>query len=94
LKLNASLSKQDGIPAVNLRDFHIHPEILNLVPKEVCVKHTLIPVNRAGSSLIVAMSDPSNIFALDDLKFLTGHNIDVVVASEAQIRDAIARYYP
>jgi type IV pilus assembly protein PilB len=92
-KLTDFLSKQYGVPAINLRDFDIDTDIIKLVPKEVCEKHTVIPVNRAGSSLIVAMSDPSNIFATDDLKFLTGYNIDVVVASEVAIREAIERYY-
>ena len=51
-------------------------------------KHQCIPVNRAGASLILAMSDPSNIFAIDDIKFLTGYNIEVVVASEQAIKEA------
>src|SRR6185436_9456840 len=64
-----------------------------LIPKEVSEKHQVVPVNRAGASLIVAMSDPSNIFAIDDVKFLTGYNIEVVVAAEAAIQTAINKYY-
>ena len=64
------------------------------MPKDVAEKHLVLPVNRAGSSLIVAMCDPSNIYAVDDLKFLTGYNIEPVVASsEPAIREAIERYY-
>ncbi|MEW5853608.1 MAG: type IV-A pilus assembly ATPase PilB [Myxococcota bacterium] len=87
------LSKQYGVPAINLADFEIEAEVIKLIPKEVAEKHQVIPVNRAGASLIVAMSDPSNIFAIDDIKFLTGYNIEVVVASEGAIKSAIERYY-
>jgi len=92
-KLTDFLSKQYGVPAINLKDFDIDPEIIKLVPKEVCEKHLIIPVNRAGASLIIAMSDPSNIFAMDDIKFLTGYNIETVVSSEMAIREAIERYF-
>lgn len=92
-KLTDFLSKQYGVPAINLKDFDIDPEIIKLVKKDVAEKHLVIPVNRAGPSLIVAMCDPSNIYAVDDLKFTTGYNIEPVVASEVSIREAIDRYY-
>lgn len=92
-ELTQFLSKQYGVPAINLSEFDIEADVIALIPKDVAGKHMLIPVNRAGASLIVAMSDPSNIFAIDDIKFLTGYNIEVVVASEAAITDAIDRYY-
>ena len=92
-KLTDFLSKQYGVPAINLKDFDIDNEIIKLVPKDVAEKHLVIPVNRAGPSLIVAMCDPSNIYAVDDLKFLTGYNIEPVVASEPAIREAIEKYY-
>ena len=91
--LTSFLSKQYGVPSINLAEFEIDPEISKLVPKEVAEKHLVIPVNRAGSSLIVAMSDPSNIYAIDDLKFVTGYNIEVVVAGEAAIKLAIDKAY-
>src|SRR5512144_1723778 len=91
--LTQFLSKQYGVPAISLKDFDIDEEVLKLVPRVTAEKHQCIPVNRAGSSLIVAMSDPSNIFAIDDLKFLTGYNVEVVVASEQAIKEAIERYY-
>ena len=92
-ELTGFLSKQYGVPPINLRDFDIDPEVIKLVPREVCEKHNVIPVNRAAASLILAMSDPSNIFAIDDIKFLTGYNIEVVVASEEAIKEATERYY-
>lgn len=92
-KLTEFLSRQYGVPATNLRDFKIDPEVIKLVPKRVPLKHQIIPVNRAGATLIIAMSDPSNIFAIDDVKFLTGCEIEVVVAPEVAIGDAIEHYY-
>jgi type IV pilus assembly protein PilB len=92
-ELVAFLSKQYRVPAINLDEFEISPEVLKLITRESAVKHGLVPINRSGSNLIVAMSDPSNIFAVDDLKFATGHNIEVVVASERAIRNAIDKYY-
>jgi type IV pilus assembly protein PilB len=92
-ELTAFLSKQYGVPSINLSEFEIDPEVIKLVPLEVAEKHQVIPVNRAGASLIVAMADPSNIFAIDDLKFLTGYNIEVVVASDGAIRESIEKYY-
>jgi type IV pilus assembly protein PilB len=92
-QLTNFLARQYGVPAMNLADFEIDPEVIKLIPIEVARKHQVVPVNRAGPSLIVAMSDPSNIYAIDDLKFLTGYNIEVVVSSEVAIEEAINRYY-
>jgi type IV pilus assembly protein PilB len=91
--LTGFLSKQYGVPAISLKDFDVDEDVLKLIPKATADKHQVVPVNRAGSSLIVAMSDPSNIFAIDDIKFLTGYNVEVVVASEQAIKEAIDRYY-
>ncbi len=87
------LSKQFGVPSIDLTSFDIDAEIIQLVPQDVAEKHLVIPVNKVGSNLIVAMSDPSNIFAIDDIKFLTGYNVEVVVASEIAIKAAIDKYY-
>lgn len=92
-ELVAFLSKQYGVPAINLDEFEVMPEVLKFIPRESAVKHFLIPINRSGGTLVVAMSDPSNIFAIDELKFATGHNIEVVVASEDSIKNAIERHY-
>ena len=92
-ELTAFLSKQYGVPSINLSDFEIDPEVLKLIPKEVVIRHQIIPVNRAGNTLIVAMADPSNIYAIDDIKFVTNLQIEVVVASEQAIAEAIEKYY-
>jgi len=92
-ELLSFLSKQYGVPAIDLKEFDIEPEVIKAVPREVALKHQVIPVNRAGSTLVVATSDPSNIFALDDIKFITNYNIEPVVASEDSIREALNKYY-
>ena len=92
-ELTHFLSRQYGVPAVNLSEFEIDPEVIALVPREIARKHQVIPMSKADNTLIVAMSDPANIVALDDLKFLTNHHIDVVVASEAGIAEAMAKHY-
>ncbi len=92
-ELTEFVAKQYGVPSINLEDFSIEAEVLALIPEEVATKHNVVPVNRAGSTLILATADPSNIFALDDIKFLTGYNIQPVVASEDAIRAAIDTYY-
>jgi type IV pilus assembly protein PilB len=91
--LAAFLSRQYGVPSINLGEFDIDPQVSKLISAEVVKKYQLIPISRAGSTLIVAMSDPSNIFAIDDLKFMTGYNVEVVVATEANIKAAIDRCY-
>jgi type IV pilus assembly protein PilB len=87
------LSAQYRLPAINLDEYEIDVEVVKLVTKEVCEKHRIIPVSRVGSSLIVAMSDPTNLNAIDDIKFLSGYNVEPVVASETAIQAAIERYY-
>ena len=91
--LAAFLSRQYGVPSINLNEFEIDESVIKLIPAGVVQKYQLIPVNRAGSTLIVAMADPSNIFAIDDIKFMTGYNVEVVVTSEASIKTAIDKYY-
>jgi type IV pilus assembly protein PilB len=92
-ELTSFLSKQYSVPSINLRDFEIDAEVLKLIPKEVVVRHQVLPINKSGNTLIVAMADPSNIYAVDDIKFITNFSMDVVVASEAQIAEAIEKYY-
>ena len=87
------LSQQYRVPTVNLEEYEIDADILKLVNKEQCEKHRVIPVSRAGSSLIVAMADPTNLNAIDDLKFLTGYNVEPVIASETAIATAVEKYY-
>jgi len=92
-ELIAFLSKQYSVPSINLSEFEIDQEVLKVLPKEVVTRHQVIPVNKTGSTLIVAMADPSNIYAVDDIKFITGMKIDVVVASEQAIAESIEKYY-
>ncbi len=92
-ELTAFLSKQYSVPSINLAEFDIDTAVVKLLPVEVVQKYQAIPVNRSGSTLILAMSDPSNIFAIDDIKFMTGYNVEVVVASDTGIKAAIDKYY-
>ncbi len=92
-ELTDFVAKQYGLPSIELAEFEIDRDVIKLIPEEVAIKHTVIPVNRAGSTLILATADPSNIFAIDDIKFLTGYNVEVVVSSEAAIKEAIDKYY-
>lgn len=92
-KLTSFLSKQYGVPSVNLADYEIDPAVIKIIPPEVVQKYQLLPVNRAGATLIVAVSDPSNLFAIEDIKFMTGYNIEMVVASERDIKTSIDKYY-
>ena len=91
--LTTFLSRQYGVPSINLAEFEVDAAVLKLIPPDIAQKYQIIPVNRAGSTLIIAMSDPSNILATDDIKFMTGYNIEVVVASESAIKSAIDKYY-
>jgi len=91
--LTSFLSKQYGVPSINLAELEVDSAVIKIIPADIAQKYQIIPVNRAGSTLIVAMSDPSNIFAVDDIKFMTGYNVEVVVASEASLKAAIDRFY-
>ena len=87
------LSRQYGVPSVNLSKLEIDPEITNLVPVDVCQKYMVMPIRRVGATLTIAMVDPTNVFALDDIKFMTGLNVEPVVATEEGIKKAIEKYY-
>jgi len=92
-QLTSFLSKQYSVPSVNLSDYEIDPAVIKIIPPDVAQKYQLIPVNRAGATLIIAVSDPSNLFAIEDIKFMTGFNIEIVVASERDIKTSIDKYY-
>lgn len=87
------LSKQFGVPSVNLSGSKIDPAVIRLIPAEMAKKYLIMPVARVGASLTLAMSDPSNLFAVDDIKFMTGYNVEVVIAAESDILNAISSYY-
>jgi type IV pilus assembly protein PilB len=92
-KLVAFLSKQWGVPAINLSDYKIDPSVLKLIPIDIARKYLIIPVARVGATLTIAMAEPSNVFVIDDVKFMTGYNVEVVVSSESSIINAISTYY-
>ena len=92
-KLVSFLSKQWGVPAVNLSDYRIDPSVLKLIPYEIARKYLIVPVARVGATLTIATADPSNVFVIDDVKFMTGYNVEVVVAGESSVTNAISSYY-
>ncbi len=93
-EITALLSKQYGVPSINLTQFEIDPAVIKLIPSDTAQKYQIIPLSRAGATLTIAMTDPTNVFAMDDIKFMTGYNVEPVVASESAVTDAIQRYYP
>jgi type IV pilus assembly protein PilB len=93
-EITALLSKQYGVPSINLAQFEIDPTIVKLIPAETAHKYQIVPLSRAGATLTIAMTDPTNVFAMDDIKFMTGYNVEPVVASETAVADAIQKYFP
>src|SRR5215204_6778523 len=91
--ITALLSKQYGVPFINLAQFEIDASIIKLIPSETAHKYQIVPLSRSGATLTIAMTDPTNVFAMDDIKFMTGYNVEPVVASEVAVSDAIVRYY-
>ncbi len=87
------LSQQYGVPSINLRHFDIDESIIRLIPADVARKYQFIPVSKTGATLTVAMADPTNVFAMDDITFITGYRVEPVVASEEALREAIDKYY-
>ncbi len=91
--ITAVLSRQYGVPSINLAYFEIDPAVIKLIPLETAQKYLVIPLSRVGSVLTIATADPTNVFAMDDIKFMTGFNVEPVVASEASIMEALDKYY-
>jgi len=87
------LSQQFGVPSIELASYEIDETVVKLVPSEVAQKYMVMPVNRHGATITIAMVDPTNVFAMDDIKFMTGYNVEPVVAAESAIKNAIDRYY-
>ena len=92
-EITSLLSKQYGVPSINLTQFEIDPGVIKLIPAETAHKYQIVPLSRSGATLTIAMTDPTNVFAMDDIKFMTGYNVEPVVASEIAVADAITRYY-
>lgn len=87
------LSQQFGVPSINLAHFEIDGSVIKLIPADVARKYNILPVNKTGATITIAMADPTNVFAMDDIKFMTGYNVEPVVASELGIKHAIDNYY-
>jgi type IV pilus assembly protein PilB len=88
------LGMQYGVPAADLDQWPaIEPSVVALVPADLAMKHKVLPLQRSGNVLTLAMSDPTDIFAMDDIRFHTGYNVDPVVSSEMGLARAIERYY-
>src|SRR6185295_1988716 len=93
-EITSLLSRQYGVPSINLAQFEIDPTVIKLIPADTAQKYQIVPLSRAGATLTIAMTDPTNVFAMDDIKFMTGYNVEPVVASEVAVIDAIQKYYP
>ncbi len=91
--ITAVLSRQYGVPSINLELFQIDDEVVRLISHDVAIKYTVLPISKVGATLTMAMADPTNVFAMDDIKFMTGLNVEPVIASEAGIQSAITEYY-
>ena len=87
------LSRQYGVPSINLELFQIEPDTINLISMEVAQKYCVLPVSKVHATLTLAMADPTNVFAMDDIKFMTGLHVEPVISSETSILAAIAKYY-
>jgi type IV pilus assembly protein PilB len=92
-EITSLLSKQYGVPSIALGQFEIDPAVVKLVPAETAQKYQIVPLSRSGATLTIAMTDPTNVFAMDDIKFMTGYNVEPVVASETAVVEAIQKYY-
>ncbi len=91
--ITETLSQQFGVPSIDLASFEVDPNVIKVVPGEVARKYGVLPVNKTGATLTIAMGDPTNVFAMDDIKFMTGYNVEPVVASESALRKAIDKHY-
>ena len=87
------LSQQYGVPSIDLASFEVDSNVIKIVPADVARKYGVLPVNKTGATLTIAMGDPTNVFAMDDIKFMTGYNVEPVVASELALRKAIEKHY-
>ena len=87
------LSRHFGVPSVDLDGVEIDEAILKIIPADIARKYTILPVSKAGATVTLAMIDPTNVFAMDDVKFMTGYRVEPVVASEGQIKAAIDEHY-
>src|SRR5712671_2836041 len=92
-EITGVLSRQYGVPSINLKFYEVDAAVIKLIPQDTAVRYQIVPLSRVGSTLTIAMTDPTNVFAMDDIKFMTGFNIEPVVASEAAIAEALKKLY-
>jgi type IV pilus assembly protein PilB len=92
-EVTAVLSRQYGVPSINLKFYEVDPAVIKLIPRDTAERYQIVPLSRVGSTLTIAMTDPTNVFAMDDIKFMTGFNVEPVVASESAIAEAITKFY-
>src|SRR5262249_20582539 len=92
-EITSLLSRQYGVPSINLEHFEVDPGIIKIIPAETARKYQILPLSRSGATLTIAMADPTHVFAMHDIKFMTGYNVEPVVASESSLEDAIEKYY-
>jgi type IV pilus assembly protein PilB len=92
-EVTSVLSRQYGVPSINLKYYEVDQSVIKLVPQETALRYQVVPLSRVGSTLTIAMTDPTNVFAMDDIKFMTGFNVEPVVASETAILEAIGKFY-
>src|SRR5512145_1350483 len=92
-EITSLLSRQYGVPSINLDHFDVDPVVIKTVPAELARKYVVLPLARSGATLTIAMADPTNVFAMDEIRFMTGYNVEPVVASETSLEEAIDRYY-
>jgi type IV pilus assembly protein PilB len=92
-EITGVLSRQYGVPSINLKYYEVDLSVIKLIPQDTAVRYQIVPLSRVGSTLTIAMTDPTNVFAMDDIKFMTGFNVEPVVASETAIAEAISKFY-
>jgi type IV pilus assembly protein PilB len=92
-EITGVLSRQYGVPSINLKYYEVDANVIKLIPQDTAVRYQIVPLSRVGSTLTIAMTDPTNVFAMDDIKFMTGFNVEPVVASETAIAEAISKFY-
>jgi type IV pilus assembly protein PilB len=92
-EITGVLSRQYGVPSINLKYYEVDPSVIRLIPQDTAIRYQVVPLSRVGSTLTIAMTDPTNVFAMDDIKFMTGFNIEPVVAPESAVNEAITKFY-
>src|ERR1700720_2077 len=92
-EITGVLPRQYGVPSINLKYYEVDATVIKLIPQDTAIRYQIVPLSRVGSTLTIAMTDPTNVFAMDDIKFMTGFNVEPVVASETAIAEAISKFY-